>query len=165
MATRTRKNAGSLQKHRGITPWGNVSYVRCNLTLNSAGKWLDSDDADDAVAANDVLQLGPILPAGMELQDLHGIISNAMKASTTIQVGFKYVDGVDSTVVPQDDDYFITDAANQSSASVGVFRKSAGTAPVILPKDAYLTVKILDVTQDEASVTDFFVLGEMKGIQ
>jgi hypothetical protein len=158
MSTITKKMFGN--RHYGSAPpYGNLSVRRFNLTLNASGVIADSDDAT-VVAIGDIVRVG-VIPGGMRLDDFQAIISNAWKAATTCKIGFQYVDGVDDANVPEDDDYFIP--ATQALSSAAILRKTATTAPVILPKDAYLIVTIAGAEQDEASVTDFAVIGEIVG--
>jgi hypothetical protein len=63
------------------------------------------------------------------------IVHDAFTASATMKFGFSYVDGVDSTVVPQDDDFFLgATALDAAAVTVG----ARALAPVVLPKDAFL---------------------------
>ena len=65
------------------------------------------------------------------------IVSDAFTAATTAKIGFAYVDGVDSTSVPQDDDYFFL-AGLATNALVRTRSTNTGVAPITLPKDAYV---------------------------
>jgi hypothetical protein len=158
MATITKK-MHAIRHFGSAPPYGNLSIRSFNLTLSSAGVITDSDSTS-AVAIADVIRVG-IIPGGMTLTEFQCVVSDAWKASTTCKIGFEYVDGTDSTAVPQDDDYFVP--ATQSLASVAIIRKTATTAPVTLPKDAYLILTIAGAAQDVASITDFAVIGEITG--
>lgn len=159
MATITLKNVAHIpQEGNGVAPWGNMLALQYNFTVNASGVIVASDKAT-AVGDGDVVRLG-ILPAGLQLVDMVRIISNAFAGSTTDKIGFQYVDGVDSTAVPQDDDYF---SGATTSAATAITRKTAVTAPVTLPKEAYLILTSAGAAQSEAGVMDIFILGIPKG--
>lgn len=142
-----------------VAPYGNSTQLSYHLKSSATGV-VDSDKAT-AVAIGDVIRLG-VLPAGMLLNDILAIISDAFSASVTCKVGFLYVDGVDSTAVPQNDAYFIP--AAQALSSVAVVRKTATTAPVVLPKDAFLVLTTAGAAFAEAAQADFIVSGVMVGV-
>lgn len=161
MATITMKNVAHIpQEGNCVAPWGNMLALKYNFTVNSSGILVASDKAT-AVADGDVIRLG-ILPAGLELVDMLRIISDAFASSTTDKIGFQYVDGVDSTAVPQDDDYF---SAATTSASTAITRKTAVTAPVVLPKEAYLILTSAGAAQSAAGVMDIYIYGIPRGDQ
>lgn len=154
MANVTKKGIG-VPRLLGGSPYGNLTALRFNLTTGASGIWTDSDKAT-AVADGDVLRLG-ILPKGMTLVDYIAKISDAFAASTTMKIGFAYVDGVDSGTVPQDDDYF---CAATTMATQAVLRQTnVATAPVTLPKDAYLTLVSAGAAQSAVGILDVFVIG------
>ena len=157
MAIVTKNRAKKLQQFGGV-PYGNQTKLHFNMTLNAAGALADSDQAT-AVIVDDVLRLG-VLPKGMKLADAAMIVSNVGQAATTLKVGFEYVDGVDVTAVPEDDDYFFAATATDA---LGLTRKTVGTAPVVLPKDAYLIATNEGAVHDEACVVDIFIDGELMG--
>ena len=117
MATITKKNVKNLQQFGG-TPYGNITGLPFHFETNASGYFLDSDTPAAAVGNGDVVRLG-VLPAGFQLWDMQGLISDAFTASSTFKIGFAYVDGVDSTAVPQDDDFFCaaTSAASAADAA------------------------------------------------
>jgi hypothetical protein len=142
-------------KQFGNTPFGNVTALPFNLTVNASGVAINTDQST-AVQIADVLRLG-ILPAGMQLQDVQNTISVAMSASTTASLGFLYKDGVDvAAPYAQDAAYFYT---GLSTASTGVSRKTAVKAPLTLPKDAYLVLTVAGAAYAQAGVIDCIVLG------
>jgi hypothetical protein len=96
----------------------------------------------------------------LEIHDSIQIVSNAFTATSTFDIGFAYVDGVDSTVVPQNAAYF----ADNLATTLGITRKTAATAPVILPKDAYLVILNNTAAQAEAGVIDVIIDGIWTGI-
>lgn len=73
--------------------------------------------------------------------------------------GFAYVDGVDVTAVPQDADYFYNDL----DEAVGVTLKTSSTAPITLPKDAYLTLLNNTAAQAAAGQLHIIVVGVLTG--
>ncbi|MEQ6437210.1 hypothetical protein V8Z74_19585 [Comamonas sp. w2-DMI] len=88
----------------GATPWGNFNALHFILKTGTAGGALEADSAAP-IAAGDKLRLG-IIPAGSTLVDSLAIVSKALTASVKGDLGFEYVDGVDSAKVPQDAAYF-----------------------------------------------------------
>lgn len=161
MATITLKNVAHIpQEGNCVSPWGNMTALEYRFAVNSSGIIVASDKAT-AVADGDVIRLG-ILPAGMRLIDMTRIISDAFAANTTDKIGFEYVDGVDSTAVPEDDDYF---SGATTSAATAITRKTAVTAPVTLPKDAYLILTSAGAAQSAVGVMDIFIHGIRGGDQ
>ena len=158
MATITKKYIRQQRRHGGV-PYGNVWRGRYHMTTNASGVLVDSDQAT-AVAVADVVRLG-ILDAGVELQNAEAIISDAFAATTTCKIGFQYVDGVDSSSVPQNDAYFF--AAGTSLASTARLVNTATVAPVVLPKDAYLILTNGAANHSAAGVLDVIVTGQVVG--
>lgn len=142
------------------SPNGNGWRKRYRFETNASGYFVDSDTPSTAVGNGDVVRVG-VLPAGADLHDCTVIISDAFAASTTASIGFAYVDGVDSTAVPQNATYF---ASALSTASTGVSRKTSTTAPVILPKDAYLILTVGGAAHSAAGIVDVIVEGIWTGI-
>lgn len=157
MATVTLKSVGDKQ-FGGATPYGNVTTIRATLTTNSSGGATNASSSA-ALAQNDVVNLA-VLPQGFVLEDAQLIVSTTLTASVTGSLGFAYVDGVDSTEVPQDDDYF---GATLNLNTAGRVRTSATNAPVKLAKDAYLTLKITGANNAKAGRVDVIVHGERLG--
>jgi hypothetical protein len=89
------------------------------------------------------------------------IISDAFAASTTCKIGFQYVDGVDSTAVPQNDAFFF--AAGTVLSSLARLVNSATVAPVVLPKDAYLILTNAGANHSAVGILDVIVTGEVVG--
>jgi hypothetical protein len=159
MATVTIDNVRQIpQESNCVAPYGNLSALKFRYAVNASGIMTNSDKAA-AVADGDVVRLG-VLPAGLELVDMVRIISDAFAGSTTDKIGFAYVDGVDSTAVPQDDDYF---SGATTSAATAITRKTAVTAPVTLPKDAYLIMTRAGAADSAAGIMDIVILGILKG--
>ncbi len=157
MATIT-KNKVLNQTQFGGTPYGNVTALAYNLTTNAVGAFVDSDVAT-GIALGDVVRLG-VLPAGLKLQDSQVIVSDAFTALVTGSLGFAYVDGVDSTAVPQDAAYFGTGLVLNAT---GRLRNATVKAPVTLPKDAYLILTTAGAANAAAGVADVIVEGVLTG--
>ncbi len=156
MATVTKKNIDNLRQIGGV-PYGNLTALVFSFETNASGVWVDSDQAS-AVGIADVCRLG-ILPAGFQILDCKVVISDAFTANSTFDFGFAYVDGVDSTAVPQDADYFFNDL----DEAVGLTYKTNTTAPVTLPKDAYLTLLNNTAAQAAAGQLHVIVTGVLTG--
>jgi hypothetical protein len=140
--------------------YGNQVVFHYNMTLNSSGVLVDSDQST-AIANADVVRIG-VIPGGTKLLDALICISDVGQAATTVDVGFLYVDGTDTTPA-QDADYFTaalaTDAQSRTAAD------NLAVVPVTLPKDAYVTLTIGGATHDEACVIDVIVFGSIDGIK
>ena len=87
------------------------------------------------------------------------MVSDALKASTTCSLGFKYEDGVDDTGVPQDAAYLGTGLALSSTGRV---RANTGKL-VTLPKAARLIMTFAGANNDEAGAVKVLVSGELAG--
>jgi hypothetical protein len=137
----------------GGVPYGNKTTLQFTMETDASGIMTDSDQTT-AIAATNVVRLG-ILPAGATLLDALIIVSDVGQTSSTCDIGFAYVDGVDSTAVPEDADYFTNDL---DLASLGRTRAdNTAVAPVTLPKDAYLTLLNNTADQDEVMRVDVLV--------
>ena len=156
MATVTKKNIDNLRQIGGV-PYGNLTGLEFTFETNASGVWVDSDKAT-AVGIADVCKVGR-LPAGFRLLDAKIVISDAFTANSTFDLGFAYVDGVDVTAVPQDADYFFNDL----DEAVGLTSKTSTTAPVTLPKDAYLILTNNTAAQAAAGAMNILVYGIMTG--
>jgi hypothetical protein len=156
MTTITRKSVR--QVRQPAATYGNVFAQRYNFTTTASGVFANSD-LTTAVQSADVVRLG-IIPAGTELLDVTNIISDAFTASTTASIGFAYTDGVDSTDVPQSATFFNSALATDSTS---VSRKTAVTAPVTLPKDAYLILTIGGAAHASAGILDIILHGIWHG--
>lgn len=134
-----------LQHPRHIGALGNSIGERYQLSVDSAGKVNGVD-----LATGDVVILG-VLPAGWELlpHDATIGVSDAFGTGVTGALGFKYVDGVDSTAVPQDADYFLKD--NTLAAQAVLRGNNEAVVPVVLPKDAYLILTLGGTSHDASA--------------
>jgi hypothetical protein len=160
MATVTKSSANKLQRFGGV-PFGNHVIYQYNLTTNASGVAVPSDQST-ALQIGDVVRLG-LIPAGTTLVDFTAVISDAFTAATTAGVGFAYADGVDSTDVPQNAAYFVA-AAGLALNATGTARKTTVTAPVTLPKDAYLTLTLAGAAHASVGIVDIAVDGVMTGV-
>ena len=159
MATITKKNIKNLQQPGGV-PYGNMTGLHFTFETNASGYYLDSDTPAAAVGNGDVVRAG-VIPAGFQIWEYWANISDAFTASSTFKIGFAYVDGVDSTAVPQDDDYF---CAATTAASQAVLKKTnVAVRPLTLPKDAYVIITNAGAAQAAAGQLDLLILGIAKG--
>lgn len=157
MATVTKKYIRSEQGYSG--PTGNTWRKVFSYVTNASGVATDTDLAT-AVQVNDVVRIG-VLPAGLELHEGLAIVSDAFAATTTAKIGFAYVDGVDSTAVPQDDDYFFATLA--TSAAGRTYSANTAVRPVTLPKDAYLILTRTGAADSAVGILDVVVTGINRG--
>lgn len=157
MATVTKKRLPQAQQFTAC--YGNKFAQVFRFETNASGIFVDSNLAT-AVQVNDIVRIG-ILPAGLELHDALAIISDVFAASTTADLGFAYVDGVDSTAVPQDSDYFF--AALATSAVGRTRANNTAVAPLRLPKDAYLILTRKGAADSAAGIVDVVVEGIQTG--
>jgi len=158
MATVT--NKFNPQNNVGATPWGNAHGLKYTLETNAAGAAINADSTA-AIGLGDKVRIG-VIPAGTSLLDSLLILSVAMTASVTGKIGFEYVDGVDVTAVPQDDDYFL--AAGQSLATAARLRNATTNAVVTLPKAAWLILTTAGAANAKASKLDFVLFGGSEGV-
>lgn len=158
MPTITKKAVLTDNQFGGV-PYGNATTLAFNLTTNATGAVVGSDTAT-GIALGDKVRFGR-LPAGMRLDDALLIVSDAFTALVTAKVGFEYVDGVDSTAVPQDDDYF---AAAVTLHTAGRFSASnTAVAPITLPKDAWLIATTAGAANAVVGRLDVLVSGVLTG--
>ena len=141
----------------GGGPYGNLTVFEFNMTTTSAGI-VSNSDAAAAFGSGDTVKLG-ILPAGFRPIECTAVVSNAFTASSTADIGFLYVDGVDDTPA-QDADYFLNDIALNAT---GVTRLNNIVGPVKFPKDVYVVLTHSAHTQAEAGVLDVAIVGVCKG--
>ena len=156
MATIKKKPSGYGQ-FGGFSPYGNVTALAFSLATNATGAVIDSDTTT-AVASGDVIDLGE-LPEGMRLDDAQILIKTGMTATITGSLGFKYADGVNSTEVPQDAAYFMS---NGDLATAGRLRANTGKL-VTLPKAARLILTTGGAANAKASDIKVIVSGELTG--
>lgn len=160
MTTVTKKSIRQSSSAGGGTPYGNYTVNRYSLETNSSGVLVDSDQTTALVQTN-VVRIG-VLPAGIYLDSALALVNDVFTASATCKVGFQYVDGTDSTAVPQDDDYFFTALDLNTLARVAA--SNTTVRPVKLPKPAYLIVTIAGADLAAAGIVDFLILGESGGV-
>lgn len=158
MADINNKRAISTAGFGGV-PYGNSVVRHFSLETKASGALVDGD-VTAAIGATDKVRLG-VLPAGMRLDDALAIVSDAFTATITGDLGFEYVDGVDSTDVPQDADYFLADL---NAAAVGRTRaNNTAVKPVVLPKDAYLIWTNQVAAHASVGRADFLIYGVDQG--
>lgn len=141
----------------GAPPYGNYSTLSFGLKTDTDGAAINANSTD-AIASGDVVVIGD-LPRGMRLQDADVIIKTAMTASVTGSLGFRYKDGVDSTVVPQDAAYFLS---AQSLAAAARVRMNTAKL-VTLPKDAELILTTGGAANAKESDIEILISGELTG--
>ena len=140
----------------GSTPYGNKTVLPFKLKTNAIGAAIDSSQAT-ALAIGDVVILGS-LPAGMLITDSTVIVSTALTALVTGSLGIQYVDGVDSTLLPQSASMF---GAGLVLNAVGRLRNATTHPLAKLPKDAYLILTMAGANNAKASVVDVVIEGEL----
>lgn len=142
----------------GNTAYGNAQKLHFVLSTDSTGKVFGADSLA-AFNKDDEVALG-ILPAGMRLHDSLVNVTTALSATTTADIGFKYVDGIDSNAVPQDADYF---GAGLVVNAAGRLRNATTNPSVRLPKDAYLVLKLNVANNAKASRVEVTIDAAMEG--
>ena len=160
MATITKKNLRNERSHAGA--FGNRWSQVYSFETNASGYFVNSDTPAAAVGIGDIVRLG-LLPAGVRLEDGTVLISDAFAASTTYKLGFAYTDGVNSTAVPQDDDYFIV-AGTASSSAARTAANNTAVRPLTLPKDAYLILTNAGAAHSAVGIMDVVVKGTLVGV-
>lgn len=159
MATITKKLDKEARVRLGNAPYGNLTAFTFGMQCTATGAVIGTEAAQSGTtAAGTVVRLG-VLPAGFRLVDYKASVSVAFTGSVTLDVGFEYVDGVNSTTVPQDDDYFASGAGNTAV----VTRKATTTKEVTLPKDAYLIVTVKSQANATAAAAEFTVFAVADG--
>ena len=138
-------NGNQLLLHKAFTTLANGAPGDCNTKT--------------ALAVGDVVNLVR-LDAGTLLSDAQLIVSTAFGAGVKADVGFAYVDGVDSTEVPQDADYFFAEADLAATARL---RTTTANAVVRLPKAAYLTLTVKGAAIAKVGKADVVIGGELQG--
>lgn len=151
-------NKANTRVNVGATPWGNAHGLLYTLQTAANGGAIGADSAAP-IASGDKVRLG-VIPAGSTLLDSVATVSTAMTAAVVGDLGFEYVDGVNDTKVPQDPDYF---AAAAVLNATGVLRKATPTAPVTLPKDAWLVLTTGGAANAKASRVDVALLVASEG--
>ena len=157
MATVTKKRLPQAQQFTAC--YGNRFAQTYRFETSATGVFVDSSQAT-AIQVNDVVRIG-ILPAGLELHDALAVVSDAFAATTTADIGFAYCDGVDSTTVPQDADYFFAALATSSAGRTRA--NNTAVAPVRLPKDAYLILTRKGAADSAVGIVDVIVEGILTG--
>lgn len=84
-----------------------------------------------------------------------------MTASVTGNLGFEYVDGVASTAVPADAEYF---GAALALNATGRLRNATTKVPVVLPKDAWLVLTTGGAANAKAARVDVLLSVASEGV-
>lgn len=142
----------------GAALYGNVTVQHFELETRANGSVIGSD-SNAAVGNGDEIILGK-LPQGARLDDSQVIVSDAFTAATVCKLGFRYVDGVENTDVPQDDDYFGTGLVLNA---VGRLRNATTNKPVKLPKEAYLVLTSSGAAHASVGRADILIYSERFG--
>lgn len=142
----------------GGTSDGNRLVLHFVLATNAAGV-VQGGDSAIAAAIADKVRLGR-LPAGMRLDDAIVDQSVAQTASVAGNLGFEYVDGVDSSVVPQDASFFFSALSGAAAART---RMTQAKGCPTLPKEAYLIWTQSGAASAKVSRADIQILGEDRG--
>ena len=138
---------------------GNKSVATFTLEVNASGVLVSSDLAT-ALQIGDVVRIG-VLPAGFKMIDALFLVSDAFTALVTADIGFAYVDGVDSTTVPQDAYYF---GSAITLATQGRYpADNVAVKPETLPKDAYVTLTMAGAACAAAGRVDVVIEGVHTG--
>ena len=123
---------GADNQFGGFSPFGNVTALSYAYATNATGVVIGSN-ATAPVAIGDIIYVGTA-PQGFVFHNIYGTIA---------KVGFEYVDGADSTELPQNVDI-----------------KTALLVP--LPKDAHIYVTA-GAAASSAAKYRFALVGELKG--
>lgn len=143
----------------GFTPYGNLTTLRYELRTNAAGV-VQNSGLGSALAVDDVVKFEYPLPAGFLVEDVQVIVSDAFTASATINVGFAYADGQDSTEFPQSPTQWFS---TQAISALARARTASSAALKALPKDAHLTVTLKGAALADAGALQIVVHGERLG--
>lgn len=159
MATITKLGIPDPSNQLGAAPYGNLTAFRYVLKTVASGA-VEGGDSTTAVASGDTVKIG-LLPAGFRLIDSEIVVKTGLTATITAKVGFAYADGVDSTAVPQDDDFF---GAGITVATAGRYRNATSNASVTLPKEAWLTLTTAVAANAKASELEIIVFAINEGV-
>lgn len=143
----------------GFTPYGNLTTLRYQLETNAAGL-PPMSSATAPLAIGDQVKFEYPLPAGLVIEDLQVIVSDAFGAGVTCDVGFAYADGVDHPGHPEDDAAFGAGLALSSAARL---RTASAKALFALPKDAHIVLTVKGAAVAEAGKLQIVVHGERMG--
>lgn len=159
MATITKLGIPDPANQLGAAPYGNLTAFRYVLKTVASGA-VEGGDSTTAVASGDTVKIG-LLPAGFRLIDSEIVVKTGLTATITAKVGFAYADGVDSTAVPQDDDFF---GAGITVATAGRYRNATSNTSVTLPKEAWLTLTTAVAANAKASELEIIVFAINEGV-
>ena len=143
----------------GGTPYGNRAVHQYALNTAANGSVVGSDSSA-AIGNGDTVRLGR-LDAGFLIHDALAIVATAFTAAVVAKIGFRYIDGVDSSAVPQDDDYFY--AALGVNAIGRTRANNLAVRPVTLPKDAWIEAVFTGAANAKVASLDLIIEGVDRG--
>lgn len=150
-----------LNQYGGMQVEGNETTLRGTLQTLANGSATNASTSSGtaALAINDKVYLTS-LPAGMLLEDMLLIVSDAFTVGVTCDLGFEYIDGTDNATVPNDLTYF---GAGIALSAVARIRQTNAKALVTLVEEAYLVMTIKGAAVAEVGRVDVIVRGERMG--
>ena len=127
-----------------------------------AGYWIDEQWAGRGIVPLALAMAGDHVFGTLRLHRLEVAIrpENTNSLRVVRKLGFRYVDGVDSTAVPQNAAYFFAEADLAATARL---RTTTANAVARLPKAAYLTVTIKGAAIAKVGKADVVINGEWQG--
>lgn len=157
MATYNKKNWSKKAGRFGENAFGNQMVTRLRMETDAAGILKEvTDKAAVAVAIGDIIVLDE-MPKGFVWHNALEVISTAAGQAATVNVGFRYSDGVDDATFPQSDTAFFSALAlNATSRGATVSVKEMKP----LPKAAKIVVVVAAAALSSALVAQFVIEGE-----
>lgn len=143
----------------GFTPYGNLTTLRYLLETTATGVPKHTASTE-ALVVDDEVKFGYPMPAGLVVEDVQLIVSDAFGAGVTADVGFAYADGVDDERYPQAADAF---GAAVALSAVARVRTTSAAELFALPKDAHIVVTLKGAAVAEAGTLQVVVHGERLG--
>lgn len=157
MATYLKKDWSKKSGKFGDNAFGNQMVTRLRMETDSAGIMKEvTDKSAVAVAIADVIVLDE-LPKGYALHDMIAVISTAAGQAATVNVGFRYSDGVDDASFPQSDTAFFSALALNATSRT---RTASVKEIKPLPKAAKVVVVVAGAALSSALVAQFVMNGE-----
>jgi hypothetical protein len=155
MPTYTKNNSSEKSSKYGDLPFGNNAIRRIRMETNAAGI-LKESNATAAVAIADILVLEE-LPKGFVWHDAIAVVSTAAGQAATVNIGFRYADGVDDASFPQSNTAFFAALALNATSRTSTVTKLPMKP---LPKAAYVVAVVAGAALSSASVTQVAIEGE-----
>jgi hypothetical protein len=141
------------------TGYGNRTALQMQVRTAANGSIIGADTAIP-IGNGDKVRIGRI-DAGFTIHDSLAIVSTAFTAGVVAKIGFEYADGIDSTTVPQDDDYFY--AALAVNAAGRTRANNLTVAPVTLPKTAWVIATFTGAANAKVAALDLLIEGVDRG--